>query len=264
MKQHEKTVHVGLEKFSGRQIEYATWKDKLLTYVAKLDLDVENELFEKGLPEPKVDMRDFLESTPPHLLDEDVKAAPEEEQKAMRREIMCGERRMLPCAMFSTRLYRTRFCRPCQKTLETWRCTNRWNRILSSNWRDTMTLFSQLNQARNEMNRKSKKVLGREMMTETMMCVQVLAQLPCEIWASSIELTKASFTAEKVEISLNKLFGDKSKKAIVGQNEPGSVTCINYVKKGTKKRKSHVNPVFKVKGVFTASAKGIRRPSGSA
>ncbi|ETN01672.1 hypothetical protein PPTG_17104 [Phytophthora nicotianae INRA-310] len=122
MKQHEKTVHVGLEKFSGWQIEYATWKDKLLTYVAKLDLDVENELFEKGLPEPKVGMRDFLESTPPHLLDEDVKAAPEEEPKAMRREIMCGERRMLPCAMFSTRLYRTRFCRPCQKTLETWRC----------------------------------------------------------------------------------------------------------------------------------------------
>ncbi|ETN01677.1 hypothetical protein PPTG_24024 [Phytophthora nicotianae INRA-310] len=108
-----------------------------------------------------------------------------------------------------------------------------------------MTLFSQLNQARNEMNRKSKKVLGREMMTETMMCVQVLAHLPCRIWASSIELTKASFTAEKVEIALNKLFGDKSKKAIVGQNEPGSVTCINYVKKGTKKRKSHVNPVFK-------------------
>ncbi|KAE9326610.1 hypothetical protein PF001_g2354 [Phytophthora fragariae] len=37
-----------------------------------------------------------------------------------------------------------------------------------------MNRFSSLNQARNEMNRKSKKLIGMEMMTETMMCVQVL------------------------------------------------------------------------------------------
>ncbi|KAG6968160.1 hypothetical protein JG687_00003911 [Phytophthora cactorum] len=42
-------------------MEYATWKDKLLMHVVKLDLDVENELFEK---------------------------TPEEERKTMRREIM--------------------------------------------------------------------------------------------------------------------------------------------------------------------------------
>ncbi|KAE9358217.1 hypothetical protein PF008_g2783 [Phytophthora fragariae] len=74
-----------------------------------------------------------------------------------------------------------------------------------------MNRFSSLNQARNEMNRKSKKLIGIEMMTETMMCVQVLAQLPSEIWVSSIELTEEAFTAEKVEVALNKLFGDRSK-----------------------------------------------------
>ncbi|KAG3115611.1 hypothetical protein PI124_g909 [Phytophthora idaei] len=86
-KQHDKTAHIDLEKFSGRQMEYATWKDKLLTHVVKFDLGVENELFEKGLPDPRVGMRDFLNSPPPRLPDEDVKAAPEEERKTMRREI---------------------------------------------------------------------------------------------------------------------------------------------------------------------------------
>ncbi|ETI51263.1 hypothetical protein F441_05337 [Phytophthora nicotianae CJ01A1] len=56
MKQEGEIVHVGQEKFSGRKIEYATWKDKLHTQVEKLDLDVENEFFEKGLPKPKVGM----------------------------------------------------------------------------------------------------------------------------------------------------------------------------------------------------------------
>ncbi|KAG3194308.1 hypothetical protein PC128_g9462 [Phytophthora cactorum] len=49
------------------------------------------------------------------------------------------------------------------------------------------------------------------------------------------------FTAEKVEIALNKLFGDKSKKAIIGQSEASLVTRINHVKKGTKKRKLDAN-----------------------
>lgn len=53
-------MHVGLEKFSGQRIEYATWKDKLLTHVAHLDLQDENRLLETGQPEAKVGMRDFL------------------------------------------------------------------------------------------------------------------------------------------------------------------------------------------------------------
>ncbi|ETL97730.1 hypothetical protein F442_05380 [Phytophthora nicotianae P10297] len=41
-----------------------------------------------------------------------------------------------------------------------------------------MTLFSQLSQARHEMNRKSEKVLGMKMMTKTMMCMQVWLNFP--------------------------------------------------------------------------------------
>ncbi|EGZ05975.1 hypothetical protein PHYSODRAFT_419376, partial [Phytophthora sojae] len=78
----------GLEKFSGKHHEYATWKDKLLTHVAQFQLEAENKLLEAGDPDPKVCMRDFLESTPPCLTDADVKAAPPEGQLAVREEIM--------------------------------------------------------------------------------------------------------------------------------------------------------------------------------
>ncbi|KAG3250639.1 hypothetical protein PI124_g4737 [Phytophthora idaei] len=63
------------------------------------------------------------------------------------------------------------------------------------------------------------------------------------------------FTAEKVEIALNKLFGDKSKKAIVGQNEASSVTRINHVKKGTKKRKLDANANVQGQGCFNCHQK---------
>ncbi|EEY57489.1 uncharacterized protein PITG_00040 [Phytophthora infestans T30-4] len=52
MKQQEMNVQIGLEKFSGRQMEYATWKDRIPTHVAKMVLDVENELFEKDFSDP--------------------------------------------------------------------------------------------------------------------------------------------------------------------------------------------------------------------
>ncbi|KAG2999218.1 hypothetical protein PC121_g10581 [Phytophthora cactorum] len=68
-------------------MEYTIGKDKLLTLVVKLDLDVENELFEKGLPDPKVGMHDFLDSTPPRPSDEDVKAAPDEEDDVRNLEV---------------------------------------------------------------------------------------------------------------------------------------------------------------------------------
>ncbi|ETO74084.1 hypothetical protein F444_10088 [Phytophthora nicotianae P1976] len=211
MKQQEKTARVGLEKFSGQQVEYTSWKYKLLTHVVRLDLGVENELFEKGLPEPNVGMRGFLESTPPRLLNEDVKAAPEKERKAMRREIMVWRKAAMRHVLNTTLTNAFMLSLPDDvRYLEM--CVI-WQHLRRH-------LFSQLNQARNEMNRKAKKVLETEMMKETMICVLVLEQLPCEIWASSIELTKESFMADKVEITLNNLFVDKSKKAIVGQNGP--------------------------------------------
>ncbi|KAG2823495.1 hypothetical protein PC112_g10486 [Phytophthora cactorum] len=63
------------------------------------------------------------------------------------------------------------------------------------------------------------------------------------------------FTAEKVEIALNKLFGDKSKKAIIGQSEASLVTRINHVKKGTKKRKLDANANVQGQGCFNCHQK---------
>ncbi|KAE9046031.1 hypothetical protein PR001_g1708 [Phytophthora rubi] len=178
-------------------------------------------------------MKDFPESTPPCLTDGDVKAASPENRLTIPKEIMVWRKadaamrhvlNMTPPNSFLSCLpddarnlevcviwqhLERKFENGDAGRLMAW--SNRWNRILNSNWKDTMNRFSSLNQARNEMNRKSKKLIGKEMMTETMMCVQVLAQLPSEIWVSSIELTEEAFTAEKVEVALNKLFGDRSK-----------------------------------------------------
>ncbi|KAL3658275.1 hypothetical protein V7S43_016664 [Phytophthora oleae] len=71
------------------------------------------------------------------------------------------------------------------------------------------------------------------MMTEAMMCVQLLAQLPSEIWASSIVLMKEAFITENVDNVLNKLFCDRSKTMICGATE---VARINHVKKERKMR----------------------------
>ncbi|EGZ14465.1 hypothetical protein PHYSODRAFT_332854 [Phytophthora sojae] len=234
----EKTVPGGLEKFSGKHHEYATWKDKLLTHVAQLDLEAENKLLEAGDPDPKeimvwrkadAAMRHVLNSTLPNSF---LSSLPDE------------VRNMEVCLIWQH--LERKFAFGDAGGLVAW--SNRWTQILNSNWKDTMALFSLFNQAQNEMNRKSKKLLGKEMMTETMLCVQVLAQLPSEIWASSIELTEEAFTAEKVEAALNKLFGGRSRKQITGNGDATTVARINHVKSeravrgyDTKKRKSDAN-----------------------
>ncbi|KAE9226054.1 hypothetical protein PF005_g5282 [Phytophthora fragariae] len=241
----EKSVHVGLEKFSGRQVEYATWKDNLLTHVAQLDLEAENRLLESGEPDPKVGMKDFQESTPPCLTDADVKAASPENRLAIRKEIMVWRKpdaamrhvlnmtfpnsflsclpddvRNLEVCVIWQHLER-KFANGDAGGLVAW--SNRWNRILNSNWKDTMTLFSSLNQARNEMNRKSKKLIGKEMMTETMI----------------------------------------SKKMITGSGDVTTVARINHVKKeremrgyDAQKRKSDGSAKVQDKGCFYCFGQG--------
>ncbi|EGZ27483.1 hypothetical protein PHYSODRAFT_321284 [Phytophthora sojae] len=49
------------------------------------------------------------------------------------------------------------------------------------------------------------------MMSESWLCIEVLSQLPSEYWASSILMTKADITTDKVEGTLRRIFGDKSK-----------------------------------------------------
>ncbi|KAG3000970.1 hypothetical protein PC121_g14697 [Phytophthora cactorum] len=94
------------------------------------------------------------------------------------------------------------------------------------------------------MNRKLKSIIGKEMITGTMMWNQVVAQLPSEIWASSIELSEGAFTVENMECALKQSLGDMPKKMIIGTGESSSVTRSNHVKKdrvmrgyNTKERK---------------------------
>ncbi|EGZ07845.1 hypothetical protein PHYSODRAFT_433166, partial [Phytophthora sojae] len=135
------------------------WKGKLLTHVAQLDLEAENKLLEAGDPDPKVCMRDFLESTPPCLTDADADAAMRHVLNSTLPNSFLSslpdELRNMEVCLIWQHLER-KFANGDAGGLVAW--SNRWTQILNSNWKDTMTLFSLLNQARNEMNRKSKKL----------------------------------------------------------------------------------------------------------
>ncbi|EGZ07909.1 hypothetical protein PHYSODRAFT_527485, partial [Phytophthora sojae] len=146
------------------------WKVKLLTHVAQFDLEAENKLLEAGDPGPKVCMRDFLKSTPTCLTDATVKAAPPEGQLAVRKDIMVwrkadasmrhvlnstlpnsflsslpDEVRNMEVCLISQHLER-KFANGDAGGLVAW--SNRWTQILNSKWKDIMTLFALLNQAR--------------------------------------------------------------------------------------------------------------------
>jgi hypothetical protein len=63
--------------------------------------------------------------------------------------------------------------------------------------------------------------------------MEVLALLPTELWGSSISMTKEWFTIENVEISLRRVFGDRSKKEIAMLTEKRRPVAINVAKKAT-------------------------------
>ncbi|KAK1932569.1 hypothetical protein P3T76_012153 [Phytophthora citrophthora] len=77
--------------------------------------------------------------------------------------------------------------------------TRAWSKLTRNPWCDLRTLFAQLMKAMNEINRKTRKLLGQDMVTEPWLCVEVLSQLPSEFWASSISMKKEDYTVDQVE-----------------------------------------------------------------
>ncbi|POM79131.1 Hypothetical protein PHPALM_3262 [Phytophthora palmivora] len=68
--------------------------------------------------------------------------------------------------------------------------------LTRSPWRDLRTLFAQPKKANDEINRKTRRLLGQDMVTESWLCVEVLSQLPSKFWASLISMKKEDFTVE--------------------------------------------------------------------
>ncbi|GMF29764.1 unnamed protein product [Phytophthora fragariaefolia] len=117
----------------------------------------------------------------------------------------------------------------------------KWDRIINANWSDLGTLFAQLKQLRNDMNRKMMGLVGKEIVTEHWLCMEVLAQLPSEFWGSTISMTAEWFTIENVKISLRRVFGDRSKKEINMLTEKKRPVMINVAKRFTGKKRSQVD-----------------------
>jgi hypothetical protein len=116
--------------------------------------------------------------------------------------------------------------------------TGAWTRLTSSNWKDLGTHFAQLKKLRNEINRKSQCLFKRDMVTEEWLCIEVLAELPSEFWASSIAMTPEGFTIEQVEDGLRKVFGEKSRKEIGGHLDKGkSSVHVNAVRQPVQKKR---------------------------
>ncbi|KAE8967423.1 hypothetical protein PF011_g27563 [Phytophthora fragariae] len=236
----------GLEKFNGKS--YTMWKDKLLTHVNSLDHEYQTKLLEKRQPEAKVLMADFLRSNPEKPASPTTEIS-EQKMLEMRWDVAHWKRgrgdlqnllnRVLPNFFLSTLPDVVSSMDPCEviRLLEKGQgdaaglieLTRSLTKLTRTPWHDLRTLFAQLKKARNEINRKTRKLFNQDMVSESWLCVEVLSQLPSEYWASSISMTKEDFTVDKVEGALRRIFGEKSKKD-VGLMDKTQVTHINNIR----------------------------------
>ena len=252
-----------LDKFSGKKSDFVTWKDKVITHIAQQDEGYQRKLLEKNQPDANVLMKDFLDSTPKRPVLAPSTASSEEQLSARwedshwkraRADVRDLLNKALPDSFLSTLPDTVSKMEPS----EVWKALERnfgagdlgglldlksqWGKVLNSNWKTLSHLFANLKKLRNDMNRKTKALVGKELISESWVCLEVLGQLPSEFWASSIELTGEGFTLDKVEKSLKVIFGEKSKKDFSAQLEQKKL--INLVNKARgygnpNKRKSN-------------------------
>ncbi|OWZ03554.1 LOW QUALITY PROTEIN: Retrotransposon protein, Ty1-Copia subclass, partial [Phytophthora megakarya] len=113
-----------------------------------------------------------------------------------------------------------------------------WERVTTLNGRNMGTLYSQLKKLRNDINRKMRGLVGKDMVTEAWLCMEVLSLLPSEFWGGSISMTEEWFSVENVEVNLGRVFGDRSKKAIDMMSEKRRPTVVNVAKTFTGKKRT--------------------------
>ncbi|GMF49508.1 unnamed protein product [Phytophthora fragariaefolia] len=230
---------LGLEKFMGgnKEGEYTMWKEKFLTYIKEQDQIYERELLEKDeTPASAKELRwrrqhwTRANSAMLNLLNQSV-------TNKFLSVLPNPMSSMRPCDIWKL-LEQTYGVGDAGGIIDLRR---KWDRIISSNCSDLGILVAQLKQLRNDMNRKMMGLVGKEMVMEHWLCMEVLAQLPSEFWGSSISVTAEWFTIESVEISLRRVFGDRSKNEINMLTEKKRPVMINVAKRFTGKKRSQVD-----------------------
>jgi hypothetical protein len=262
-----KNVIDGLEKFSGHKGEFSLWKDKVLTHVKKMDQRYQQTLLEKSQDDATILMIDFLDGTPvePPTPEPTLPQAEKLRARWMKAHWSRGKMEMhnllvqaapnsfsdaLPVAI--SQMESNQIWKALEKTYGLGdaggliELTNKWNKIMGSNWKNLSALFGQLKKLRNDINRKTQALVGQDMITEAWLCVQILAQLPCEFWASSISMNAEGFTIENVENALRVIFGDKNKRDIQPHMEKRQTPIgVNAVRRsiGIGKKRNHEDEI---------------------
>uniref|UniRef100_H3GY51 CCHC-type domain-containing protein n=1 Tax=Phytophthora ramorum TaxID=164328 RepID=H3GY51_PHYRM len=249
---------LGLEKFNGE--DFTVWKDKVLTHIETLDEVYQRALLEKDQPRATVVMMDFLESTPEKPVITVEGEVTQQEAKNLRWRYQHWTRahaelknlfnQALPNVFLSVLEDQVSRMQPCDiwKELEqkfglgdaggVIELLRQWERLTTANWSNLGALFGQLKKLRNDVNRKMRGLVGKDMITEPWLCMQVLALLPSEFWGSSVSMTAEWFTIENVEMSLRRVFGDRSKKEINMLTDKRRPLSINVAKRFTGKKRS--------------------------
>ncbi|KAK1944744.1 hypothetical protein P3T76_003277 [Phytophthora citrophthora] len=264
VKAHTRSGQIfGLEKFNGE--DYTMWRDKVLTHIETLDETYQRGLLEKDQPSATVVMMDFLDTTPEKPIISVAEEISQEEAKKQRWRYQHWTRarsallnlfnQALPNVFLSGLPDQVSKMNPCDiwKELEqkyglgdaggVIELLRQWERLTASNWSNLGTLFAQLKKLRNDINRKMRALVNKDMVTEPWLCMQVLALLPSEFWGSSVSMTPEWFTIENVETSLRRVFAERSKKEICMLTEKRRPMPINVAKKVTgRKRKQSDAP----------------------
>ncbi|EGZ26252.1 hypothetical protein PHYSODRAFT_327166 [Phytophthora sojae] len=95
-----------------------------------------------------------------------------------------------------------------------------------------------LKKARNEINRKMSTLVGKEMVTEHCLCMEVLGQLPSMFCERSITMTEEWFTRRSVVINVAKKV--TGKKRMQDQAEAPSSGCYDCFEDGHRKKECPV------------------------
>ncbi|EGZ24683.1 hypothetical protein PHYSODRAFT_325772 [Phytophthora sojae] len=206
---------LGLERFSGNKQEFTMWEDKVRTHIDDLGQAVLMATFLDGRPEKPVVLSGD-DATAEVVHDGRWELA---HWNRARTAIQNLFNQSLPNGFLSTLPDTVSMMDPCE-----------WGRVLASNSKDVGSLFARLKKLRNEINWKTKVLVGQGMVNEAWLYIEVLSQLPSELWASSVSMTNAIFTVANVEMRLRRVIGDKPRQEVVPYIEKKKATRICSVK----------------------------------
>lgn len=111
-------------------------------------------------------------------------------------------------------------------------------RVAQGKFSSVESHIAELKTLKNSINPNSQKYLRRDVITDDLIVFMVLGVLPSEYYGAQISLDENSFSLVEIEAKLIGIFGNKSKKEIVGSRSSQSgarTTEVYYVSNSKRK-----------------------------